>query len=452
MIVKPMAHQAASLKHAEKNDRVLDLSDAGTGKTAVVIWDFVRRRKRGGGALLVLCPRSLMSTVWVNDFKKFAPTMRVGVASAAKREAVFSQDLDVYVANHDATRWLAKQKEAFFKRFGMLAIDELSFFKHHGSQRSIAARRISKHFKVRRGMTATPNSISITDVWHQAVLIDDGRRLGTEFYAFRNMICEPAQVARSAKAVNWTDKEGAEEAVFGLLQDITVRHKRENCVDIPPTQFIEYEYELPSKVRAMYETMMLHHIITPAEFGIPKTIKAQNAGIAAQKVLQICSGAVYDQDKLTVQLDAERYELVMDIAAERKRPVIFYQWLHQRDALMAQAKLRGLNYAVVDGTVKDIDRLRVFNEYQMGKLDGLIAHPDTVAHGVTLTAGTSIIWPNPIPDIELFRQGNQRQARIGQKHKTEIVLVYAKDTVEQDVYSVLRRRDAKMAHLLSLFE
>lgn len=453
--LKPMAHQAESLRHAEKNPRVLDLSDAGTGKTAVTIWDFARRRAAGGGAMLVLCPRSLMETVWADDIRKFAPHLRVVVAPAEKRQEAFDTPADVYITNHDATRWLSKQKKVFFKKFenGMLAVDELSFFKHHTSQRSIAAAAVAKYFAVRRGMTATPISLSVTDIWHQALLIDDGKLLGTEFYGFRNAVCEPGkQQSRDPRSVEWTDRDGAEEAVYGALSPISIRHKFEDCVDIPPTTFTEYAYKLPPKVRKLYDHMFRTHILEAKTHGLSSTIRAKNAGIAAQKLLQICSGAVYDNDKLTVELDRGRYELVMDLAQERKQPVIFYQWLHQRDMLLAEAKSRKLHYEVVDGTVSDSERKRIFAAYQARQMDGLIVHPDTVAHGVTLTAGNTIIWPGPIADIELFRQGNKRQARIGQKDKTEIILIHAENTREQEVFDILRTRDAKMAKLLALFE
>lgn len=448
---KPMKHQNVSLKHEATHDRVLDLSDAGTGKTAVVAWAFERKRKRGHGALLVLCPRTLMETVWAAEFRKLCPGLTVVVASASKRVAAFNTGADIYITNHDAAGWLAKQKKAFFTRFDYLAIDEITAFKHRTSQRSKAMVRVAQHFKFRRGMTATPNSLGITDLWHQAYLIDDGNALGREFYSFRNTIQEPSRKQAGQKdVVEWTDREGAEEAVYGILGDLVVRHKKEDCTDIPATFYTHVDYELTPKQRRLYDEMIYKRLIDQRD-GIKGKIVALHGGAVATKVLQICSGAVYDNDKLAHVIDLSRYELVMDLAAERVRPVIAFQWRHQLDELVRIAKARHLNYGVVHGGVSDADRQSIFARYQMKQLDGIFAHPDTVAHGVTLTAGTAIIWPNPIADIELFRQMNQRQARIGQKLKTEVVMVHAKDTVEEQTYAVLMQRDATMQKLLDLF-
>jgi len=133
----------------------------------------------------VLAPRSLLRSVWVNDFAKFAPQYKVSVADAANRDKAFAVDADVYVTNTDAAKWLAEQKPAFFKRFSELAVDESTAYKHHTSQRSKAIAKIAGYFKYRCCMTGTPNGNSITDVWHQVMILDGGKRLGNSFYRFR---------------------------------------------------------------------------------------------------------------------------------------------------------------------------------------------------------------------------------------------------------------------------
>lgn len=445
-----MKHQKVSLAHDLTIDHVYDTSDAGTGKTAVCVWAFARRRKKGGGALLVMCPRSLMHAVWQVDFKKFAPDLKVVVATAANREAAFSEQADVYITNHDASKWLVKQKKAFFDRFknGTLVVDEITAYSSHTSQRSKAMAKVAKFFKYRRGLTATPNSISVTQMWHQVYVLDDGAHLGANYYGFQKSVQDPTQ---GPFRVTWEDKEGAEEAIYGILADMVVRHRFQDCVDIPPTTYLHVPYQLSTKQRRVYDAMMKKRIVDHKAEGLSDTLKAGHGGTAAQKVLQICSGAVYSDNGVAQVLDLGRYELVMDLAAERHHPVIFYFWKHQLDELARLAAARGLTYGILNGGTSDTERSAIYQRYQAGMLDGLLAHPEVVAHGYTFTRGTSIIWPNPTADIEWFRQGNARQARIGQTKKTEIVMVTAEDTVESEVYDVLMKRDARMSHLLNLF-
>ncbi len=464
--MKPYAHQRKSLAHAKTTDVVYDCSDAGTGKTGVVVWDFEARRKKHGKCALVLAPKNLLRSAWYNDFKKFAPGLKVVIAPAETRGEVFIQDADVYVTNHDAVKWLAKQPKRFFDRFDTLIIDESTAYKHATSQRSRAATKIAKYFKYRRAMTATPNSRSITDVWHQVFLLDSGQRLGKSFFQFRNTVCHPEQVGRSEKAIQWTDKEGAEEAVFGLLQDIVVRHKLEECVDIPANHRYTMEYELPPKQRKAYDEMRDKQMLvlfppTPANLSArlmgkkrPEiaVVTAVHAAVALNKLLQIASGAVYESPDKYHLIDTGRYLMAMDLVEERRHPLVFFHWKHQRDALVAEATKRKLKFGVFDGSVSQSQRDILEAQYQAGMLDCLFAHPKSAAHGLTLTKGTSTIWVSPTADAELFEQGSKRQHRIGQTQKTEVITILAKDTQDERVYNeILVPKQKRMTNLLDLF-
>lgn len=447
--MKPFAHQKKSLSHALKHKRVFDCSDPGTGKTAVAIWDFERRRKKKGGCALVLAPRSLLRSTWYNDFKKFAPTVKVVVATADNREKAFSEDADVYVTNIDASTWLAKHPKTFFKKFDTLIIDESSAYKHMTSKRSSAVAKIAKFFDYRRAMTGTPNGRSITDVWHQVYLVDDGQRLGTSFFAFRNMVCEPKQVGRNKNAIDWKDKDGAEEAVFNLVSDIVIRHKFEDCVDIPPNHRYAMEYVLTPKHRALYDEMEQKQILEFRKKG--KIITAVNAAVLANKLLQIASGAVYGATDDAVLVDDGRYAMVMDLIEERKHSLCFFHWKHQRDALIAEADKRGIQFCVLDGNTSDTERNEYVTAYQMGKYQVMFAHPKSAAHGLTLTKGTTTIWTSPTYDLELYAQGSKRQHRLGQTQKTETITVISPGTIDERVYEILEGKNARMQTLLDLF-
>lgn len=454
--VKAMAHQKASLAHDAFNPCVFDMSDAGTGKTFVRVMAFAARRRKKGGCLLVMCPRSLMSSVWASDFRKFAPDMKVVVAGADNRDKAFAEPADVYVTNHDASKWLVKQKPSFFKRFSELVVDESSAYKHHTSQRSRAAGKIVKHFERRANLTMTPTSNGITDIWHQVFLLDGGKRLGNSFYAFRNTVCEAKQVGSNRNAIAWTDKEGAEDAVYQLIADIVIRHKLEDCVDIPPTHTHTLLWQLNAKLRKAYDTMEQDRLLPLLQqfnsaSAQQQYVIAVNAAAVMTKLLQICSGAVYKSAHEYIVLDSSRYELLMDLAEERKHPLLYFFWGHQRDLLAEEAKKRKLRYAVLEGATSDAERRSVEMRYQAGEFDLLLAHPKVTAHGFTFTRGTSTIWPGPTWDLEWFVQGSRRQARIGQKEKTEVLTVLAEDTREIEVYDwMLMPKNQRMGSLLSL--
>jgi SNF2 family DNA or RNA helicase len=444
-----MAHQVISLKHNDKTPVVFDTSDPGTGKTFVRIMAFAKRRAKGSGCLLVLAPRSLLRSVWYNDFKKFAPHLKVSIANAANREQAFSEDADVYVTNVDAAKWLVKKPAAFFKKFDEFTVDESTAFKHHTSQRSKAMAKIATRFKYRSCLTGTPNGNSITDVWHQAFILDEGARLGNSFYKFRDTVCIPKQVGRTAQAVRWEDREGAEEAVFSLLSDIVIRHKFEDCVDIPENHRYTLPYELTTKQLAAYaELEATQMLLLEKSKG---ALLAINAAAVATKLLQVASGAVYSSPDNYSVIDTGRYEMVLDLVEERKHSLVIYLWKHQRDLLAAEAEKRGIRFCVYDGSATDKERFEMEQGYQAGVYQTMFGHPQTVAHGLTLTKGTATIWASPTYNLEWFVQGSKRQHRIGQKQKTETIVVVAPGTLEEKVYDSMLTKDARMTNLLDLF-
>jgi SNF2 family DNA or RNA helicase len=453
--LKPMAHQKESLAHDKKNPAVFDMSDPGTGKTAVRVWSFADRRRRGAGCLLVLAPRSLLRTAWGNDFARFAPDMKVSVATAATRKEALSADADVYIINHDGVKDLLKQPTTWWDKFDEFVVDEATAYKHHTSQRSRAIAKIAHMkrgtkpvFRFRRLLTATPTSNGICDIWHQVYLLDGGARLGPNFYGFRDKVCIPKQVGRNAHAIQWADKDGAEEAVFGLLNELVVRHKFEDCVDIPPTHSYSVDYQLEPKQRKVYDDLESFQLIQLSS----TKITAINAAAVATKLLQIASGAVYDGSGKYQIIDRGRYETLIEMAKVRKHPLMLFFWQHQKELLIEEAEKAGMNFCVFDGDASDAERNDMVLRYQQGMYDLMLGHPKTVAHGLTLTAGTSVIWPGPTYDLEWLKQANKRQARIGQKDKTEVVTLIAPDTIEEKVYAMVSDKGARMGNLLDLFE
>lgn len=446
-IPKPWAHQAQTIKLFKNIDRRFDASDPGTGKTrgAIEVWG--GHRKKGGGCALVLAPKSLLETAWVTDLDKFMPGAMYSVAYAQNREKAFNADADMYITNLDAVKWLAQQKPAFFKRFDTVIIDESTAFKHRTSQRSKAAKAIVKHFKYRELLTGTPNSNSITDIWHQILLLDDGARLGNNFFRFRDSVCSPKQVGPSVNHIKWEDKPGAEEAVAYLLKDITMRHDFEQVMDVPPNYTRTVDYQMSNKLRKVYLEMVDTAI---AMLTSGQVVSAVNAAVLRNKLLQIASGAVYTtEDKYSV-IDSGRYELITDMIEEHPHSVTFFNWKHQKDLLVQHAEKRKISYAVIDGTTPVSKRKSIVDAYQDGAFQTVYLHPQTGAHGLTLTRGTRTIFSSPIYQADFLKQARHRIWRGGQKKKTETLLVEAANSVEQQVYERLNEKNARMVNLLDI--
>lgn len=442
------SHQVESIKFFSNTPIGLDASDPGTGKTRTAIELFAERRRRGEGAALIIAPKSLLRSAWEDDFAKFAPNVKVSVAFASNREKAFMREADVYVTNHDAVKWLAGKPNTFFKKFDTLIIDEISAFKHHTSQRSKALNKIKGHFTKRYGLTGTPNSNTICDVWHPMFILDNGKRLGKSFFHFRSSVCIPEQVGPQPNMLKWKDKPGAEEAVSMLMKDITIRHKFEDCLSIPENHLYSVNYHL-SPVQYINYKRMEKDAIVNLQSGV---VDAVNAAAVTTKLLQISSGAVYDGAAVAHTVDTGRYELVADLVEQRDHCIVFFLWEHQKKNMIKEFEARGITYVVMDGGTSDNARAEAVKLYQQGFYKVMLAHPQSAAHGLTLTRGTSTIWCSPTYNLEHFVQGNRRIYRAGQTQKTETVVVVAPGTLEDHVFKVLMDKDKKQLDLLALLE
>jgi len=441
-------HQDFSLAHARKSNLMFDMSDPGTGKTRVQIDAFAERRRKKGGKALILATKSLLDSAWKRDFQNYAPDMVISLAYAENREQALRATCDVVVTNHDAAKYLAKLPVTFWKSFDTLIVDESTAFKHHTSQRSKALAKLSKNFKYRTCMTGTPTSNGICDIWHQVYILDEGQLLGKSFFGFRSSVCEPKQIGPVANMIKWEDREGADLAVATILEKITVRHQFDDCVDIPENLRYAVSFTLPKTLQAKYDDMQDYHFVELKKTGVT----AVNGAVVYGKLLQIASGAVYNDDGEYSLLDSSRYSLILDLVEERAHSIVFFSWEHQRDELIREAEKRGISYEVFDGSTSVRRRTSIVQDYQEGKYQVLFAHPQSAGHGLTLTKGTATIWASPTYNLEHFLQGLKRIHRIGQNQKTETVVIIAEGTIDEVVWEVLQAKDAKQGDLLKLLK
>lgn len=400
------------------------------------------------GRTLVVCPKTLMRSAWGHELDDYFPWLSYSVADAASREEAFKIDTQVVITNTDAAVTLAKNPK-WLRGFDKLIIDESTSFKHASSQRSKAAYQLSKLFRRKHLLTGTPNPNSVTELWHQMLILDGGKRLGPSFFRFRGSVQEAEQVGPQANMLKWHDKPGATDAVFSLIADVTIRHSFESVMThVPPNHVSRYEFDLNKKTQKIYEEFATHMVATINE----ERVNAVHASSLRQKLLQIASGAVYDggDDRSYALVDTQRYELAAELIEQYQHSVVFFNWFHQREQMCALLERRGISFAMIDGTVKDSDRERIVREFQAGRYQTVLLHPRTGAHGLTLTRGEACIMLSPFYEADLLKQAIHRIYRGTQDKATNTILIQARNTVEALVYGRLDEKTTNMNDFLGL--
>ena len=440
-MLEAFEHQKITSEFIINNPATLITSDPGTGKTRSVIDAFASRK---GGRMLVLAPLSILGASWGDDIEKFAPHLTYVLAYAKNREKAFKSDADIIITNHDAVKWLVSNLSVL-KGFDTLCIDEFTAFKNKASQRSKSALKISKRFTYKIAMSGTPNSNTILDIWHPTLLVDGGERLGNNFSKFRSQVCT---CFNNGFGQQWQDKPNAEAIVGEHIKDINIRYTLEDCIDMPPQTFRTMSTTLPPKILQQYKILESESVL----YTNTGTINAVNAGSKVKKLLQLCTGAVYDESGVAQGIHNERYELVMQLVEQRKHTLVAFNWKHERDHMVALAEKMKINYGVIDGSTPAPKRKDIVDRMQAGQLQVVFCHPQSAGHGLTMTKATTIIWASPTYNAEHYAQFNRRIYRAGQTFKTEVIKIAAKDTWENSVFEKLEGKLTKMEDLLSILK
>ena len=437
-MLQAFEHQQVTTDFIKKTDRVLITSDPGTGKTRSVLDAIVDRESR----TLVIAPLSILEASWADDIKKFTPQLSYSIAYAKNREKAFTGNERVVITNHDAVKWIAKNKHVL-DGFDTLVIDEFTAFKNKDSQRSKAILAISNYFTYRIAMSGTPNSNTILDLWHPTLLVDEGERLGRRFYSFRSAVCTPRF---NGFANEWVQKDNAEETVAAALSDINIRYMLEECIDMPEQSVQTMYVTLPPKIMKQYVQLAEDSVLYTGK----ATINAIHAGSKVQKLLQLCTGAVYDEMGDTQSIHTERYDLVMQLVQERKNSLVAFNWKHEQRYMAEAADKLKLRHATISGDTPVRKRKEIVDRLQAGQLQVVFCHPQSAGHGLTMTKAKTIIWASPTYNAEHYQQFNRRIYRAGQTEKTEVIQIAARNTWEPDVYEKLSGKIERMDELLGI--
>lgn len=440
--------------------RLFDTSTAGTGKTLAHLTILNERFERENLSRgLIICPKTLMKSAWAAELDEYYPDISYSLAFAPEEtrlEAIDSKS-DLVVINTDALVWLAQYGKRWFKKkFGTKAsvlIDESSWIKNPSSQRTKAALDVADKFEFRTCMSGTPAPLSVVELWPQVKFLDDGKRLGTRFAAFKREMRRKTVDPKTG----WPkeiDKEDARLITAYLVRDITIGHPFDEVMKhVPGMDQRVIWYDLPDKHRDVYKELEKKSRLVFSD----ASVTAVNAGVLANKLLQCASGAVYtdptNEERGHKVVDTGRYELVADLAEAREQTVVFFMWRHQRDALIRQLDARKMAWGLLDSSVPSADqRDQYIRAFQAGDLRVLLMHYNTGAFGLTLTKARTVIWCSPIYQADKKEQGDARIRRGRQDQPTESIVILARETKDEHAYEVFTGNKTFMDAMAELLQ
>ena len=424
--------------------RAYVLNGMGTGKTKASLWAWHYLYTSGhAGKLLVVAPLSTLNFTWAREIFQTLPGTRVQVLHGSKQkrlEKLSDQTADVYVINHDG---LAVIAAAIGSRLDIdsVILDELAVYRNGTATRTKVTRQVTKRMKWLWGMTGSPTPNQPTDAWSQCSIITP-HTVPKYFNRFRD------DVMHKISQFKYVPKPNALDAVFAVMQP-AVRFTLDDVMELPDLVERTIDIDMGPKQAKVYKQMEDHaHAMVASN-----EITAMNAGAVLMKLLQISTGYVYSKDKAVVTLDNDaRLEALVDtVNSSDRKVIVFVPFVHALQGIAKRLTSEGYDIRTVSGATPKGERDEVFNLFQnTGKIKVLVAHPQCMAHGITLTAADTIIWFAPLPNLEIFEQANARIRRIGQKHKQQILMFQA-TKAEKKMYAKLRAKQRVQNALLDMF-
>ena len=393
--------------------------------------------------VLVIAPLRVARDTWPSEIAKWDHLKNldyaVAVGTEAERKAAIRKDATVTIINRENVDWLINRSGLPFD-FDMVVIDELSSFKSYGAKRFKALLKVRPFIKRIVGLTGTPSSNGLMDLWAEFRVLDFGKRLGRYITRYRLSYFEPDK--RNAQMVfSYKPLPDAEKQIYEKISDITISMKSVDYLDMPECIINEVPVYMSSSEQSVYDDFR-EDMVTKLKDDV---IDAANAAVLSGKLLQLANGAVYDEEGFSHHIHDRKLDALEDlIEGANGKPVLVAYWFkHDLERIEARLKSLHIPYARLDKP----DSIKRWNN---GEVPVMLIHPASAGHGLNLQAGGStLIWFGLTWSLELYQQTNARLWRQGQKETVVLHHIISRDTIDEDVMATLKRKEKVQSDLIN---
>ncbi len=445
MRYEPHEYQKFTAEYIEAHPVSAIFLDCGLGKTSITLtavsnlmFDSFEIHR-----VLVVAPIRVASYSWPAEIEKWdhlaGMKYSVAVGTAAERLAALKKPADIYLINRENVQWLISESGIPFD-FDMVVIDELSSFKNHQTKRFKALMKVRPKVKRIVGLTGTPSSNGLMDLWAEFRLLDMGERLGRFIGQYRTSYFRPdkqnGQVVFSYKPL-----PGAEKQIYGKISDITISMKSDDHLQMPELINSRYTVYLSEKEDSHYADLKKDLVLQLPD----GEITAANAASLSGKLSQMANGAVYTDAGETVAIHERKLDALEDIIeAANGKPVLVAYWF-RHDLERITERLHKLKIPCsrldTDGSIR---------KWNAGEIPVALIHPASAGHGLNLqSGGNTLVWFGLTWSLELYQQTVARLWRQGQQSETVVVQhIITKGTIDERIMKALSEKDTTQAALI----
>ncbi|SDW30991.1 DEAD/DEAH box helicase [Paenibacillus sp. PDC88] len=416
------------------------LLDLGLGKTVITLTavNDLKYNRFAVRRCLVVAPKKVAEATWGNEAAKWdhLKHLRIITVLGTKQQRIKALNTpgDVWVINRENVAWLVEHYRNAWP-FDMVVLDELSSFKNHQAQRFKVLTWVRPHIKRIVGLTGTPAPNGLLDLWAQIFLLDQGQRLEKRITHYREKYFD-----RNYNGHGYMAKPGADDVIQRKIADLCVSMKAEDYLELPDCVTNVIPVVLDSKAQKQYDQMEKELLLEVEG----TEITATSAAALSNKLLQMCNGAMYDEDRHVFEIHDNKIEAFMELVEQLKgKPaLVFYSFQHDLIRLkkaLEKTKLR----------IRELKTPQDQLDWNAGKIDILLAHPASAAYGLNLQdGGNHVVWFGLNWSLELYQQANGRLHRQGQKQKVILHHLVVQGGADEDVMKALEGKAATQDKLL----
>lgn len=442
----PHSYQKYAIDFIENNPVSALLLDMGLGKTSItlsalndLLFDYFDVHR-----ILIVAPLRVARNTWSDEIAKWDHLkdlqFSIVVGTEVERIAALKAKADIYIINRENVQWLIEKSEQPFN-FDMLVIDELSSFKNHQAKRFKALMKVRPKVKRVVGLTGTPSSNGLMDLFAEFKILDMGARLGRFIGQYRNTYFKPDKV-NGPIVYSYKLLPGAEDAIYQQMSDITISMKATDHLKMPELINTKYMVHLSDKEKKKYEDMKKELVLALPE----GEITAANAASLSNKLSQMANGAVYSDDEGIIPIHERKLDALEDVieAANGKPILIAYWFKHDLMRIEERLKSKGIEYQKLDSDAS-------IKKWNNKELPVALIHPVSAGHGLNLqSGGSTLVWFGLTWSLELYQQTVARLYRQGQSSGTvTIIHILTESTVDERMMTALAEKDSTQAALIN---
>lgn len=436
----PHNYQHRAITHILTHHNTVLLLGMGLGKTSITLTALAALHNTGqAGKTLIIAPKRVATHTWPTELAKWDHLTdldyTVITGTPAKRQTLLEDPAPIHIINRELVPWLVHHHGQAWP-YDTVVIDELSSFKNASSKRNRALTRVRPHIHRMIGLTGTPTSTGLLDLFGQYKLIDP-TIFGTRITTYRERYFSPSKYAYG-RPVDWRPKPGAEEAIYEAIRPVTISMTAEDYLDVPEAIFVNHAVVIPPKARTMYDALK-RNLVTHIN---AETIDASSAATLAGKLLQLSAGAIYTDLTSAEWVDVHdaKLDALEDIVEAANGQALLVAYWFQHDAVRIRERF---------SNARLLDTAQDFEDWNKGLIPIGLIHPASAGHGLNLQAGGHlIVWFTLTWSLELYQQLNARLHRQGQQHPVTITHLVAEDTIDARVLASLGRKDSTQAALV----